>query len=142
MIIATDLDGTLISSDTSISNENLGAIKRLSEYGAHIVLVTGRTFYEILPQLTDCPYIDYFVYSNGACIYKQGSGLVFSNCMPAADAKKIYDILSSYETFIELYTNGKPLVDQAKFCDCGLSAIKFQSSFCPNSKEAEFLLKI
>ena len=57
MIIATDLDGTLISSDTSISNENLGAIKRLSEYGAHIVLVTGRTFYEILPQLTDCPYI-------------------------------------------------------------------------------------
>lgn len=141
MIIATDLDGTLISSDTSISNENLGAIKRLSEYGAHIVLVTGRTFYEILPQLIECPYIDYFVYSNGACIYKQGSGLVFSNCMPAADAKKIYDILSSYETFIELYTNGKPLVDQAKFCDCGFEYYKISKQFLPELKRSRIPVK-
>ena len=141
MIIATDLDGTLISSDTSISNENLGAIKRLFEYGAHIVLVTGRTFYEILPQLTDCPYIDYFVYSNGACIYKQGSGLVFSNCMPAADAKKIYDILSSYETFIELYTNGKPLVDHAKFCDCGFERYKISKQFLPELKRSRIPVK-
>lgn len=141
MIIATDLDGTLISSDTSISNENLGAIKRLSEYGAHIVLVTGRTFYEILPQLTDCPYIDYFVYSNGACIYKQGSGLAFSNCMPASAALSIYDIFNSYKTFVELYTNGKPLVDQAKFCDCGFERYKISKQFLPELKRSRIPVK-
>lgn len=136
MIIATDLDGTLISSDTSISNENLGAIKRLFEYGAHIVLVTGRTFYEILPQLTDCPYIDYFVYSNGACIYKQGSGLAFSNCMPAGAALSIYDIFNSYKTFVELYTHGKPLVDKSKFCDSGFEFYKISPAFLPELKRS------
>lgn len=136
MVVATDLDGTLIASDTSISNQNLEAIKRLSEHGASIVLVTGRTFCEILPQLIECPYIDYFVYSNGACIYKQGSGLAFSNCMPGSAALSIYDIFNSYKTFVELYTHGKPLVDKSKFCDSGFEFYKISPAFLPELKRS------
>ena len=33
MVIATDLDGTLLSDSTSVSRENLDAIKRLYEAG-------------------------------------------------------------------------------------------------------------
>ncbi len=136
MVIATDLDGTLIASDTSVSNQNLEAIKRLSNRGASIVLVTGRTFYEILPQLIKCPCIDYFVYSNGACIYKQGSGLAFSSCLPSDAALAIYDIFNSYKTFIELYTHGKPLVDKSKFCDFGFDYYKISSEFLPELKRS------
>ncbi len=136
MVIATDLDGTLIASDTSISNQNLEAIKRLSERGANIALVTGRTFYEILPRLIECPFIDYFVYSNGACIYKQGSGLAFSSCLPGDAALAIYDIFNSYKTFIELYTHGKPLVDKSKFCDFGFDYYKISPEFLPELKRS------
>lgn len=142
MIIATDLDGTLISSDTSISNENLGAIKRLSEYGAHIVLVTGRTFYEILPQLTDCPYIDYFVYSNGACIYKQGSGLAFSNCMPPARHSQFMIYLIRIKPSLSFTLTASRLLINQNFVIRDLNFIKYRLRFCPSLKEAESPLKI
>lgn len=45
--IATDLDGTLLKSDTNISGENLKAINNLAKYGVTIVLLTGRTLYEV-----------------------------------------------------------------------------------------------
>ena len=77
MIIATDLDGTLLSSSTKISRENLDSIKRLYENGVHTVIATGRTFFEIPEELLECEYIDYIIYSNGATIYKRGSGVVF-----------------------------------------------------------------
>lgn len=44
MVIATDLDGTLLSDSTSVSRENLDAIKRLYEAGISTVIATGRTF--------------------------------------------------------------------------------------------------
>ena len=42
VITATDLDGTLLSTDTTVSRENLEAIKRLSQKGIETVVVTGR----------------------------------------------------------------------------------------------------
>ena len=41
--IATDLDGTLLSSDTNISKEILEAIERLSKKQISTILLTGRT---------------------------------------------------------------------------------------------------
>ena len=41
--ISTDLDGTLLSSDTNISKEILEAIERLSKKQISTILLTGRT---------------------------------------------------------------------------------------------------
>lgn len=49
--------------------------------------------------------------------------------------------MSSYETFIELYTNGKPLVDQAKFCDCGFEYYKISKQFLPELKRSRIPVK-
>lgn len=75
MMIATDLDGTLLASDTNVSGANLNAIKALSESGVETAILTGRTFYEIPPQLRNCGYIKYFVYSNGAGINEKSREL-------------------------------------------------------------------
>ena len=48
MIIATDLDGTLLESSTSVSSENLEAVKRLAQSGHTLAIATGRTFNEYL----------------------------------------------------------------------------------------------
>lgn len=64
-LIASDLDGTLLSSDTNVSRENLNAVEFLTKKGCTVALVTGRTFYEIPQELRDCLGINYFVYSNG-----------------------------------------------------------------------------
>ena len=44
-ITATDLDGTLLLNDTTVSKENLEAIKRLSQKGIETVVVTCRGLY-------------------------------------------------------------------------------------------------
>lgn len=130
-VIATDLDGTLLCSNTNISKENLDAIKRLNEKGIKIAVLTGRTFYEIPAELRGCGYIDYFVYSNGAGIDDSKMKTVYYNPIEKSTAKQIFDILSSYETFVELYSNKTPFVDKRKFSDNYFEYYKIDRDFIP-----------
>ena len=43
ILICTDLDGTLLANDKSISDENLRAIEYFKENGGYFTFVTGRT---------------------------------------------------------------------------------------------------
>lgn len=131
IVIASDLDGTLLGSDTNISKENLDAIKRLNEKGIKIAVLTGRTFYEIPAELRGCGYIDYFVYSNGAGIDNSKHETIYCESIEKDTAKEIYNILSSYETFIEIYANKTPFVDKRKFSDEHFKYYKIDSDFIP-----------
>lgn len=114
ILIATDLDGTLLSPDGSVSSENFAAIERLADRGIATVPVTGRAFYEIPQKLRDCECIRYFVYSNGAGIYDRQNGNIFYSPVEDSTAVKIFHLLNLYKTFIELYSNGVPRVDKRK----------------------------
>lgn len=130
-VIATDLDGTLLGSDTNISKENLDAIKRLYKKGIKIAVLTGRTFYEIPAELRSSGYIDYFVYSNGAGIDNSKHETIYCESIEKDTAKEIYNILSSYETFIEIYANKTPFVDKRKFSDEHFNYYKIDRDFIP-----------
>ncbi|MDE6124064.1 MAG: HAD hydrolase family protein, partial [Eubacterium sp.] len=53
-LIAVDIDGTLLNSNSELSIENLEAIKRLSTRGIMTVPVTGRTYNEIPQAVRNC----------------------------------------------------------------------------------------
>lgn len=66
--VATDLDGTLFSSNHTCSAANLATLRMLGERGVIRVIATGRSIYsarKVLP--LDMP-IDYLVFSSGAGI--------------------------------------------------------------------------
>lgn len=130
-VIATDLDGTLLCSDTSISKENLAAIKQLYKKGIKIAVLTGRTFYEIPAELRSSGYIDYFVYSNGAGIDDSNKKTIYYYPIEKDTARQIFDILNSYETFIELYANKTPFVEKEKFSDEHFTYYKIDRDFIP-----------
>lgn len=136
MIIATDLDGTLLSSDTTVSRENLEALKRLYQNEVRTVIATGRTFYEIPPELTECEYIDYFIYSNGAAIYKRGEGVIFSSLLSHECTAGVYKLLNTAETFIEFYTSGIPVVDKDKFHENGFAYYRIDPEFLPEMRRS------
>lgn len=115
IIIATDLDGTLLDRNSKVSQEDLDAIERIAKKGVTIVLNTGRTLYEIPKELRLCESIDYIIYSNGVGINHREKGMLKYNPIRQTDAKRIFDVLSEYETFIEIYTCGAPYVDRSKY---------------------------
>lgn len=131
MIIASDLDGTLLKSDTDISEENLHAIERLAQKGAKIILLTGRTLYEVPKELRTCKGVEYIVFSNGAGIYHREKGIIEYHTISNETSFKIYKVLNEYKTFIELYTNGAPYVDKSKFSDESFEYYKIYSQFIP-----------
>ena len=131
MIIASDLDGTLLKSNTDISEENLHAIERLAQKKAKIILLTGRTLYEVPKELRDCKGVEYIVFSNGAGIYHREKGIIEYRTISNETAFKIYKVLNDYKTFIELYTNGAPYVETADFSQKSFEYYKIDSEFIP-----------
>jgi len=68
-LVATDLDGTFLKNDRSISRRNLDTLHLLGERGIVRVAATGRNLrkvHDVIPE--EVPF-DYIVYSSGAGIF-------------------------------------------------------------------------
>ena len=90
-LIATDMDGTLLTSKDEISSETICAIKAAIDKGMIFTLSTGRPLQGVkkyIDQLgLDCPVITY----NGAVIAHSKTGqILFSQDMDGAEAEKVY----------------------------------------------------
>lgn len=68
-LVATDLDGTFLRNDHSISTENLDSLKRLGEKAIIRVAATGRNLRKVKEVLSPGVAFDYIVFSSGAGIY-------------------------------------------------------------------------
>ncbi len=68
-LVATDLDGTFLKNDKSISEEDLQMLELLGERKVIRVVATGRNFKKVLEVLPDHLPFDYVAFSSGAGIY-------------------------------------------------------------------------
>lgn len=66
--IVLDLDGTLLSSDKSISLRNYQTVKRCFDSGIYIIIATARPPRAANQFVNNFPFVDYLVYYNGALI--------------------------------------------------------------------------
>ena len=68
-LIASDLDGTLLTPQKTVSQENEAAIRELCELGVHFVPCSGRAYEQMPSFIRSNPYVRYYIYSDGAGIY-------------------------------------------------------------------------
>ena len=68
-LVATDIDGTLISSNMQLSEKNREALDYCVKNGIKIVAATGRTFETIPEYLREYEGIEYLVCANGSGVY-------------------------------------------------------------------------
>jgi Cof subfamily protein (haloacid dehalogenase superfamily) len=68
-LVATDLDGTFLKSDHTISPNNLKALHQLGKNNIIRVAATGRNLRKVKEVLTEDTPFDFIVYSSGAGIY-------------------------------------------------------------------------
>lgn len=129
-LIAVDLDGTLLNSKNEVSRENIDAINILAQNGISTAVLTGRTMGEIPTELLKCEGIGYYVYSNGAGINDK-NGILSYQAIDKDTIKTVFDIIASYETIIEVYSNGKPYLDSTKFSYEVLDEYHIDRGFIP-----------
>ena len=106
-ILASDLDGTLISTKGTVSEENEAAIRALTERGVFFVPCSGRALYEIPPMIRDNPYVRYIIHSDGACVYDKQTGERLDASMPKESVALLLDILSEYDVSMTVRHMGK-----------------------------------
>jgi Cof subfamily protein (haloacid dehalogenase superfamily) len=68
-LIATDLDGTIVRSDNTISARTVAALARVEAAGSTVVMVTGRPPRWIEPVANATGHLGIVICSNGAIVY-------------------------------------------------------------------------
>lgn len=91
-IIVTDLDGTLLRSDRSISDYTAGMFSRCREKGIKIVFATARPLRTIKPYL-ERVRCDALIYHNGAHIIADGKHIGEPRTIPIDAARRILSSL-------------------------------------------------
>ena len=93
-LIATDLDGTLVRSDGTISDRTAKALARAEEAGAVVVLVTGRPPRWIAPVAEATGHHGVVICSNGAIVYDlHDERVIESFLIPVETVVEVVDIL-------------------------------------------------
>ncbi len=95
-LIASDLDGTLLAPSGEITEENLAAVRSITDAGVLFVPVTGRALYEIPESVRECPSIRYIICSNGAVIYDRATGESERHCFTAERFAEIRSLVTEY----------------------------------------------
>lgn len=78
-VIATDLDGTLLRSDDTISSRTQSAIRAARSQGVHVILVTARPPRSVRWIANQLGVSGLAICSNGAIIYDLASGALVRN---------------------------------------------------------------
>jgi len=85
-LVATDLDGTIIRADETISARTVAALRRVSDAGAELVFVTGRPPRWLAPVAEATGHRGLAICANGALVYDMTSEQVIDSRLLEATA--------------------------------------------------------
>ena len=115
-IVASDLDGTLLNKEQTVSAENFCAISEMNRLGVEFVPTTGRGMNEIELSLINSPDIRYIITSNGAVVYDKKVGKpILTRYISKAAARLIFEAIRPYNVFMVVHEGGKTYFDKSKY---------------------------
>nr|WP_113865996.1 sugar/pyridoxal phosphate phosphatase YigL [Brenneria salicis]NMN90181.1 hypothetical protein [Brenneria salicis ATCC 15712 = DSM 30166]RBP63195.1 hypothetical protein DES54_11213 [Brenneria salicis ATCC 15712 = DSM 30166]RLM30903.1 sugar/pyridoxal phosphate phosphatase YigL [Brenneria salicis ATCC 15712 = DSM 30166] len=105
-VVASDLDGTLLSPDHTLSSYAKETLKLLTEKGIHFVFATGRHHGDVA-QIRDGLGISAFmITSNGARVHNTQGELIFSHNLDQDIAHDLYHVMhASPDILTHVYRN-------------------------------------
>ena len=108
-LIATDLDGTLMSPDhITITDFTVSALEKAHNKGVKIAIATGRPL-SLTDNVTErLPFADYVIYANGAGVYDRNrKKILCSDLIPNETAVDAISHFLKQKIFFEIYIDGK-----------------------------------
>lgn len=133
-LIAMDLDGTLLTDDKKITEKNLQAIQEARSQGVRIVPCSGRSpksMERIVKELDLDRPGEYYIASNGACIYEGGTGReIYSKKLPAGAAAELVRIGRKHSQIVNVHLYvGKQFIVE-RYLPCTQLYEKLSGSQC------------
>lgn len=95
-LLATDIDGTLLNPQFSISDGDLQALRRAHAAGIEIVLVTGRRHTFAMPIARQLGFDLWLISSNGAVTRSLAGETFHRDMMPAATCRKLCGAMQEF----------------------------------------------
>ena len=115
-IVASDLDGTLLNKEQTVSAENFCAISEMNRLGVEFVPTTGRGMNEIELSLINSPDIRYIITSNGAVVYDKKVGKpILTRYISKTAVRLIFEAIRPYNVFMVVHEGGKTYFDKSKY---------------------------
>ena len=112
-LIASDLDGTLLTSDKKITPRLLSALEKAVEKGISFVPATGRVFESIPESIKTMPFLKYVICSNGAVIYDAVEKKnIIENYLDEKAVEETMDVLEGRNVVVEIFKDGKAYTDR------------------------------
>lgn len=107
-MIAFDLDGTLLNEKKQLTPQTKDALIKAMENGIIVLPATGRPLQGIPKEIREIPGIRYAITANGGRVLDLQEGTVISEqLVPHEMAKEILKIFCEYDTYKEIYFDGK-----------------------------------
>ncbi|MDR1567106.1 MAG: Cof-type HAD-IIB family hydrolase [Streptococcaceae bacterium] len=103
-LIASDMDGTLLNEQMSISKANIEMIHHVQEQGIEFLVATGRSFEEAAPTLNEAGITCSLITSNGAQVFDKTGENVLSIAINEKKTQLVIDVLRKYGIYFELIT--------------------------------------
>lgn len=111
-LVASDLDGTLLGIEQTVSSENFRAIAELRRLGVEFVLATGRALGEIPRELVFCPDIRYIISSNGAAVTDKCTGeVILSKYIDSDSVRFVFELVKEFKTYTIAHSAGNSYYD-------------------------------
>ena len=95
-LIAMDIDGTLLDSQSRLSPENIAAITEAAERGIEIVIVTGRRFHSARWTVDALPCDFHVIATNGALVKSKDGITLQRRLLPAHIARRVLDATEEF----------------------------------------------
>lgn len=107
-LIATDLDGTLLTDDKRISKVNLKAINDAVDAGIYFVPSTGRALYTIPENVLSLEGVKYVITSNGAAVTDlKSKEIIYKKQLDINTAQQVIEYGLDMGIMVEIFVNGR-----------------------------------
>lgn len=128
-IFFTDFDGTLLTSDKTISKEDRSALEELGNAGCVRVIATGRSLYSFMQACPASLPIDYIIFSTGAGIASfpdPYANILRANTLESEKTQRVAELFNRMDLDYMIH---HPIPDNHCFLysGCGIRNTDFQS---------------
>ena len=116
-LVASDLDGNIVSDNEYINKSNLEAINMMNNKEINFAICTGKS-YSVSKDLCDKCKADYGIFNNGSQIYNLKTGdKIFSNILLFDDIKTCFNIAKKYNLHVHAYSDNCLITEKLEYLD-------------------------